>query len=54
MSLIDLITPRCKKPKIFRKGEQQIINHVSDPRFAKDYNDETEDLDKKEHMQAEM
>ena len=54
MSLIDLIKPRCKKPKIFRRGELQIIRHVSDPRFKDDYSNENEDLDKEEHKQAEL
>ena len=39
---------------MFRIGEQRIIAHVSDPNFAKDYSSENEDLDKKEHMQAEL
>ena len=54
MSLIDLIKPRCSKPKMFRLGEQRIIDHVSDPAFAQDYSTENEDLDKKEHKLAEL
>lgn len=49
MNLIDLIKPRCKKPKIFKKGEQSIIEHVQKAENRHHYSVENEDIDKEEH-----
>lgn len=50
MSLIDYFTPRCKKPKMFRNHEIQIIAHMDKPKYLHMYNPAELDVAREEHL----
>jgi hypothetical protein len=54
MNLIDLIKQRCNKPKVLRKGGQDLIQHFGKQEWKHHYGVENEDLNKEEHKKAEL